>query len=80
MGRVNDRNRGYTPGNVSGIVRQICMDDDIWTVYERQGSLDRRAGSSLIFESRAAVRRVRDFPSDWHQLGDEELARLSWRR
>jgi len=34
---------------------------------------------SLIFESDAAVRRVRDFPAEWRTLTDAELEALSWR-
>jgi hypothetical protein len=40
---------------------------------------DRRTGSSLIFASELAVRRVRDYPSDWFALSDSDLAALSWR-
>ena len=51
-----------------------------WQVYEQAfGDYDRRSGMSLIFTSEAAVRRVRDFPSDWRQLTDEELLALSWK-
>ena len=40
---------------------------------------DRRSGYSLIFSSELAVRRVRDYPSDWFALSDSDLAALSWR-
>jgi hypothetical protein len=51
-----------------------------WLVSERPFSeYDRRRGSSLIFASELAVRRVRDYPSDWFALSDRELAALSWR-
>lgn len=51
-----------------------------WLVSERPFSeYDRRRGSSLIFASELAVRRVRDYPSDWFSLSDRELAALSWR-
>ncbi len=50
-----------------------------WQVYEQSfGDYDRRSGMSLIFASEAAVRRVRDFPSDWRLLTDEALLALSW--
>lgn len=39
-------------------------------------ALDRRSGRSLVFESDGAVRRVRNYPEEWHTLSDEELARL----
>lgn len=51
-----------------------------WLVSERPFSeYDRRSGSSLIFSSELAVRRVRDYPSDWFTLSDADLAALSWR-
>ena len=51
-----------------------------WLVSERPFSeYDRRSGSSLIFANELAVRRVRDYPSDWFTLSDRELAALSWR-
>ena len=51
-----------------------------WLVSERPFSeYDRRTGSSLIFSSELAVRRVRDYPRDWFALSDSDLAALSWR-
>jgi len=50
-----------------------------WLVSEGPFSeYDRRSGSSLIFSSELAVRRVRDYPSDWFTLSDADLAALSW--
>ncbi len=55
-------------------------DGTQWRVFEQSfGDYDRRSGLSLIFASEAAVRRVRDFPSDWMQLSNEELLALSWK-
>ena len=47
-------------------------------VYVIQSSLrsDRRY---LVFESDAKMRRVRDFPADWHDLSDGDLEALSQR-
>jgi hypothetical protein len=57
----------------------IDADGAKWRVYEQPNSdYDRRRGSSLIFASEAAVRRVRQFPADWRTLSNEALARLSW--
>ena len=60
-----------------------CFTDDLgqtWLVSERPFSeYDRRRGASLIFSSELAVRRVRDYPSDWFTLSDRDLAALSWR-
>jgi hypothetical protein len=57
----------------------LDADGARWRVYEQPVSdYDRRRGTSLIFASEAAVRRVRSFPPDWRSLSDDELARLSW--
>ena len=51
-----------------------------WRVFEQAFSdYDRRRGLSLIFASDAAVRRVRDYPSDWPSLSDDQLMSLSWK-
>ena len=51
-----------------------------WLVYEQAfADYDRRSGQSLIFSSDAAVRRVRDYPSDWFALSEEDLVALSWK-
>jgi hypothetical protein len=62
-------------------VRRFTDDlGQTWFVSERPFSeYDRRTGSSLIFSSELAVRRVRDYPSDWFTLSDSDLAALSWR-
>jgi len=63
--------------------RVRSFTDDLgqtWLVSERPFSeYDRRTGSSLIFASELAVRRVRDYPDDWFALSDIDLAALSWR-
>jgi hypothetical protein len=56
-----------------------AADGTRWHVSERPfGDYDRRRGASLIFASDFAVRRVRNFPADWHTLSDDELLALSW--
>lgn len=51
-----------------------------WLVTEQPYSeYDRRRGCSLIFSSELAVRRVRDYPSDWFTLSETALLALSWR-
>jgi hypothetical protein len=58
----------------------VDADGAHWRVREMPFSeYDRRRGLSLIFWSDGAVRRVRDYPADWHTLSDEDLAKLSWR-
>ena len=63
--------------------RTRSFTDDLgqtWLVAEQPFSeYDRRSGSSLIFSSELAVRRVRDYPSDWYTLSERALAVLSWR-
>jgi hypothetical protein len=51
-----------------------------WAVYEFPANGAPGDRPSLVFESRDAVRRVRDFPADWRWFSDEELHALSWRR
>lgn len=59
--------------------RQVMVDGALWLVYELPAMpFDRRSSPSLVFESDNAVRRVRDFPSDWRSLTNEELFALSW--
>ena len=47
----------------------------MWRAYER-----RRPGQlpALVFESRDAIRLVRDYPDDWHTLPHAALEALSW--
>ena len=52
-----------------------------WLVSEQRFSeYDRRSGYSLIFSSELAVRRVRNYPSDWDTMSVSELEALSWRK
>ena len=64
-------------------LRTRTFTDDLgqtWLVREQPFSeYDRRRGCSLIFSSELAVRRVRDYPSDWFTLSESALAALSWR-
>jgi len=58
----------------------VDVDGTRWQVKEMPFSnYDRRRGLSLIFWSDGAVRRVRDYPDNWHELSDSELALLSWK-
>jgi hypothetical protein len=50
--------------------RGLVADGKTWSVYEMNGIDD----PSLIFESLKIVRRVRTFPTNWHDLSDAELA------
>lgn len=42
-------------------------------------AFDRRGGTHLLFDGETIMRRVREFPTNWHQLSDEELYELSRR-
>jgi hypothetical protein len=51
-----------------------------WRVFEQPFSdYDRRSGMSLIFASEGAVRRVRNYPTNWSALSDADLMVLSWK-
>lgn len=71
------RNDAESPAQV----REFTDADGVrWHVSEQAyPRFDRRQGASLIFESDAAVRRIRNFPPDWHALTNDELLELSWR-
>jgi hypothetical protein len=67
--RVGERHRTFTD-----------RDGTFWDVKEvANPDYDRRSGSSLIFESINAVRRVRNFPANWVKLSDADLDDLSRR-
>lgn len=81
---MSESSKPSEPACAEGAVERerVFVDDDgtRWQVKEMPFSLyDRRRGRSLIFWSEGAVRRVRDFPADWHELSDADLARLSWK-
>jgi len=59
--------------------RELTLDGVLWLVYELPPQqFDRRSGPSLVFESDAAMRRVRTYPADWRSLSDTALYALSW--
>jgi hypothetical protein len=65
---------------VAGERRRTFTDHDgiFWEVREvKNPDYDRRGGSSLIFESLGAVRRVRNYPEDWPTITDAQLDELS---
>ncbi len=65
----------------SELPTRTYVDEDgvCWHVSEQPFSgYDRRSGSSLIFASDLAVRRVRNYPADWFTLSELALAALSW--
>ena len=76
-----EQRTGVSSSDESSRVRSFTDDlGQDWLVSEQPFSeYDRRRGFSLIFASELAVRRVREYPSDWFTLSDSELAALSWR-
>lgn len=63
--------------NAIGPIRSVVdAAGTFWQVCEVEYALDRRTGRSLVFESDGSVRRVRQYPATWHDLPDDELARL----
>jgi hypothetical protein len=49
-----------------GTARRIVADGVAWLVYELPATaFDRRNTPSLVFESEATLRRVREFPPEW---------------
>ena len=51
-----------------------------WRVYEQPSVYDRRTRPDLVFESESVIRRVRDYPTNWTELSDDELLAVSWSR
>ena len=62
-----------------GRARMMIVAGEHWYVFELRNAYDRR-GASLVFESEQIIRVVRQYPSDWMSLSDEELYGLSERR
>ena len=51
-----------------------------WVVVEiGDAPYDRRGGRSLVFSTDGVMRRVRNYPSNWVELPDDELLELSHR-
>ena len=49
-----------------------------WVVRERRAApYDRRMAVTLVFSGDDVMRRVQNFPPDWHTLTDEALYALS---
>ena len=60
--------------------RALSIDGVRWAVYELPyAPFDRRSGRTLVFETFDAVRRVRNYPSQWRDCSDSELIEISRR-
>ena len=80
--RVNYRKSPERPVR-SDEGRRTFTDDEgvFWDVREvKSPDYDRRISGSLLFESIHAVRRVRNYPADWHSLSEPALMELSRQR
>jgi hypothetical protein len=62
----------------SSVVRELVVDGARWSVRESTTAYDRRTRAGLVFESEAVMRRVRNYPSNWAELSDEQLFLVSW--
>ena len=64
------------------IVEHLELRAVSWTVREVGPSMlaDGRIRGYLVFTSPMAMRRVYNFPADWHLLSDVDLLAVSWRR
>ena len=59
---------------------RVIVDDGgrIWTVEQlRAGPTDPIQKASLLFTTENLMRRIRQFPDNWHSLADPELYALS---
>ena len=62
---------------------RVIVDSEgrTWIVREMPpGTYDRRGAPSLVFVTDDVMRRVRNYPADWHGRSDAELYEISFRR
>lgn len=64
----------HVPSCASGEARHFRVEGERWLACEEHAP----DGSSLFFLGPGVMRRVRQFPSNWRELSDEELYSLSW--
>src|SRR5947209_19348617 len=65
-----------SPNALSRVRRFLGPDGREWRVREVAATYDRRRTKSLIFDTFDAARRVRDYPMNWYDLTDSDLAKL----
>jgi hypothetical protein len=72
---IREESRGAARSDRS---TRVLTDEEgrVWRVREIWFA---DAAPSLIFESEIGFRRVREYPSAWRALTDNELYELSWR-
>ena len=71
---------GTTASESAPRIRVIIVEGGRWTVAEQQGCFGGRSERSLLFSSEGFVRRVRNYPANWHELSAGELFEISWNR
>jgi hypothetical protein len=78
---VNERKSPERPLRSDEARRTFTDEDGVhWDVREmKTPDYDRRGGKSLLFDSVHAFRLVRQYPDNWMDLTDAELAELSRR-
>lgn len=67
------------PADVAGPTRRrvLLIAGVRWEVRLFTSRYDRRSRPDLLFESDGIVRRVRNYPTDWYALGDDDLFEVS---
>jgi hypothetical protein len=72
---IREESRGAARSDRS---TRVLTDEEgrVWRVREISFA---DTAPSLIFESEIGFRRVREYPSAWRALADNELYELSWR-
>jgi hypothetical protein len=80
MAESKDHNRSTESAPVSSEIRYLIADEQRWAVREVPApQFDRRGGVHLVFWGDTTMRRLRNFPANWHELSDEELYALTER-
>lgn len=49
----------------------------VWQVFEMVSAYDRRSSPVLVFTTEGLARRVRNYPPNWHDLPEEQLATIA---
>ncbi len=77
-----DERKNHLTGTSHDLTRTIVdREGRLWFVREmRTAPYDRRGGESLVFLTDEVMRRVREYPSHWRSLSDEQLYELSLHR
>ena len=78
MGSSDNRSPPRTVSEPSRHVRSVQVDGVQWTVHEILApAFDSRGEPHLLFESDQILRRLREYPRNWHLLSDVDLFALT---